>query len=308
MCSDSADARIEAVAFVVNPSSGGGGGDWLYMEIARLLRERGVQIAAFETTRDRGARPAAEAALRAGFPEIWVIGGDGTIQQCLEPIVAAGAVLGPIPGGTSNRLVEVLGLASDDPVEQARWMLDQPVHAIDVGACDGGLFTVRAGVGIEALAARLTEDDKSGLGNLSYILAGVKAAHSARAVTARLSAGDDLLYEGLMLSAIITNLPFVVPLKVPGIDRATPTDGLLHVTIIPERPDLRVLWQWLLRQRPESAHGAAFYYSGAHYHLTLDQPAEVHLDGEMIGTVRELDLQCRPGALRVRGLRFGAGT
>ncbi len=309
MSGDIGDVSIDSVAFVVNPSSGGGGGDWLYLEIARLLRERGVWIAAFETTRDGGARPAVDAALRAGFSEIWVLGGDGTIQECLAPIVEAGAVLGPLPGGTSNRLVEVTGPAGDDPVERARWMLHRPVRAIDVGACDCELFTVRAGVGIEALAARLTEDDKSGLGSLAYVVAGVKAAQSAEPMAVELTADGEVLYEGLMLGAVITNLPIGVALKVPGVDRAAPTDGNLHVTIIPEKPDFRVLWQWLSRQRAAEPDGSTvFWHAGPHYRLSVEGEAEVHLDGQAVGTRSEIDFECRHKALRIRGLHFGSGT
>lgn len=301
--------RIEAVALVVNPVSGGGGNDDLQLEIARMLRERGVWMAAFETHPRRGARPAAEAALAAGFAEIWVVGGDGTIQQTLAPIVAAGAVLGPIPGGTSNRLVGVIGHSEDDPLEQARWMLRQPVREMDLGACNGELFTVRAGIGIEALAAKLTEDDKSGLGNLAYIFAGVKAAKQSEPRGVVMVADGETVYDGRMLGAIVTNLPFVVPLKVPGIDRSTPTDGLLHVSIIPERPELGRLWQWLARKRDDVPDDSTvFQHAARECRLEIDGQAEVHLDGEMLQAVRAVELQCRPRALRLRGLKFAPGT
>lgn len=301
--------QVEAVALVVNPASGGGGNDDLQLEITRMLREQGVWVAAFETHPHEGARPAVKAALRAGFEDIWVIGGDGTIQQALAPIVAAGAVLGPIPGGTSNRLVAVIGHTEDDPLEQARWMLHQPIHSIDVGVCNQELFTGRAGVGIEALAAKLTEDDKSGLGNLAYIFAGVRAAQRAEPHDATVVTDDTIVYEGRMLGAIVTNLPILVPFKLPGFDHSTPTDGRLHAIIIPERPDLSRLWQWLARRRNGAADDAAlFRHTARRFRIDVEGEAELHLDGEMLGAVRTVALECRPAALRVRGLKFASGT
>lgn len=300
---------IHAVALVVNPASGGGGNDHLQLAITRMLREQGIWVAAFATHPLRGARPAVEAALAAGFAEIWGVGGDGTIQQALAPIVEAGAVLGPIPGGTSNRLVAVIGATEHHGLEQARWMLRQPVTTIDLGACNGELFTVRAGIGVGALAARLTERDKRGMGNLAYIFAGVKAARQTEPRQVWLRAEGRTVYEGSMWGAIVTNLPFVVPLKAPGIDRATPTDGRVHVTIIPERPDLSRIWQWLKRRRADTpTDPAVVQYDGPRCQLEADGAVEVHLDGEILGAVRAVEVECRPRALRVRGLKIAAGT
>jgi len=112
-----------------------------------------------------------------------------------------------------------------------------------------------------------------------------------------------------MLGAIVTNLPIVVPLKVPGIDRATPNDGRVHVSIIPERPDVSRLWQWLARKRDDSPDDTmVFQHSAQRCRLEIDGEAEVHLDGEMLDAVRLVELECRPGALRVRGLKFNPGT
>ncbi len=303
------ERKVEAVAFVVNPTSGGGGSDQLFLNIARLLRARGVWPAAFETRRHEGARPAVEAALRAGFEEIWVIGGDGTIRECLGPIVEAGAILGPIPGGTSNRLVEVVGHAWADPLAQAQWMLRQPVYRMDLGECNGELFTVRAGVGFEAKAAREVEDDKFGLGNFAYVVAGLRAARDIRPVPARLISGDEVLLEEPMLTVIFSNLPMRVLLRVPGLERASPTDGMLHTIVIRDRPGVDVLWRWVTSwQEPPPEPKLVFEATASEFVLEVEGGADVHLDGEALGAHERVGVRCRPAALRLRGLDLAAGT
>ncbi len=300
---------VEAVAFVVNPMSGGGGGDQLLLNIARMLRSRGVWVAAFETHREHGATPAVEAALDAGFEEIWVIGGDGTIRECLGAIVEADAILGPIPGGTSNRLVEVVGHAWTDPLGQAEWMLGQPVRRMDLGECNGELFTVRAGVGFEAEAAREVEDDKSGLGNFAYVVAGLRAARQIRRVPVRLLAGDEVLLEDEMLTTIFSNLPMRVLLRVPGLERANPTDGALHAIVIRDRPGVDVLWRWVTSwQEPPSEPKLVFEATAPEFRLEVKGGAEVHLDGEGLGGQERVTVRCRHCALRLRGLDLAAGT
>lgn len=290
------------MAFVVNPSSGGGGGDRIYLAVANELRRHGVQIAAFETTLSGGARPAVEAALRAGFTEIWTIGGDGTIQEVLEPIVEADAVLGPIPGGTSNRLVEVVGRHCDDPVAQARWMMRRPVGRMDVGKCNGRYFTVRAGIGFEAVVAGETEDDKSGLGNFAYVLATLRAARQIDTWQVRLSTGDEVVYEGPMVAAMFANVPVRVVLRVPALEAADPVDGNLHAIIVPERPGIDALWRWLTGIGPEPVGDEVLEYGAPAYQMAVNGGAALHIDGEAAGTPDRIDVCCVPGGLQVRGL------
>jgi diacylglycerol kinase family enzyme len=299
---------IDHVAFIVNPHSGGGGGDRVFLWVAEQLRRHDITIAAFETTRTGGALPATEAALRAGFTEIWVIGGDGTIQEALRPIVEAGAVLGPLPGGTGNRLVVEVGHAPDDPVAQALWMMRQPVSEIDVGECNGHLFTGRLGVGFEAAAAEEVEDEKSGLGNFSYLIAGLRAARDIRPKHLTLTTGDETVYDGPMLAAMITNLPIRMLVKVPGFSSSGPVDGALQTIILRERPGLDALWRWIRGGEEPSPSEEVFEHSAPAYHVAVEGGAPVHLDGEVVGTLEEFDARCHPRGLRLRGLHLRATT
>ncbi len=299
---------IDHVAFVLNPRSGGGGAGRTYLTIAEHLRRYEVQIAVFETSRRAGAGVAAEAALQAGFTEVWVIGGDGTIQEAIAPIMEADAVLGPLPGGTSNRLVEVVGHTASDPVQQALWMMRQRARRMDVGECNGRPFTVRMGVGFEAVAAQEVEDDKSGLGSLAYVFAGLRAVRQIVPRHVRLTAADETVYEGPMLAAMITNVPFRVGLKVPGFASADPVDGDLHAIILRERPGIEALWRWLTGMEERPAGDEVFTHCAPAYHLSLDSGAQVHLDGEAAGALDEIDLRCVPQGLRVRGLKLAPGT
>lgn len=301
---DRHEVTVDHVAIVLNPSSGGGGGDRLYLAVANELRRHGVQIAAFETTRAGGAEPAVQAALRAGFTEIWTIGGDGTIQEVLGAVIEAGAVLGPIPGGTGNRLVEVVGRHCDDPVAQARWMMRQPVRCMDVGICNGRYFTVRAGIGFEAVVAEETEDDKSGLGNFAYVLATLRAARQFHSWQVRLTAGDELVYEGPMVAAMFANVPVRVVLRVPALEAADPADGDLHAIIVPERPGIEALWRWLTGIGEEPAGDQVLEHGAPTYHMSIEGGAHLHIDGEAAGTPEQIEVSCVPGGLRVRGLDF----
>jgi diacylglycerol kinase (ATP) len=297
---------VDHVAFILNPHSGGGGGGRIYLAAADELRRHGVQIAAFETLRNGGAAPAVEAALRAGFTEIWVIGGDGTIQEALGPIIAADAVLGPIPGGTGNRLVEVVGSDCYDPVAQARWMMRQAVKRMDVGVANGRYFTVRVGVGFEAVVASETEDDKSGLGNFAYVLATLRAARQIDSHHVRVTAEGKLLYEGSMVAGMFANMPVRVALRVPALEAANPRDGVLHTILVPERPGIEALWRWVTGIGPEPVGDEVIHFSGPRFTMNVEGGSPVHIDGEMAGRLEQLQVKCLAGGLRIRGLDLSA--
>ena len=293
---------IDHVAFIVNPSSGGGGGGRIYLAVAEELRRHGVRIAAFETLRDGGAAPAVEAALRAGFTEIWVIGGDGTIQEAIGPIIEADAVLGPIPGGTGNRLVEVVGCDCYDPVAQARWMMRQPVKRMDVGLVNGRYFTVRVGIGFEAVVASKTEDDKSGLGNFAYVLASLCAARHIDTYDVRVTSGDELVYDGPMVAGMFANVPVRVVLRVPALEAANPVDGGLHVIMARERPGIEALWRWVTGIGDEPPKDEVLDHFAPEYTMEIEGGAMVHIDGEAVGMLDTLRVECLSGGLRIRGL------
>ncbi len=250
--------RPEAVALVVNPQAGGGKGARACAEAAEILRAHGIEAASFETSPEAGADVAAQAALSAGFEEIWVVGGDGTLRPALASIVAADAVLGVIPAGTSNCLAMELGTPPEVRAAVA-WLLEQPIGRMDLGgaqarspvprtASSAGaegsprherltqLFSVRVGIGLEALGARITERDKQGPGPLAYVLAGIKALREGQPTPVVIRAQGETVYEGRTLTAIVSNVTLHPMLRFLGRGRANPADGMLHIPLVEDAP------------------------------------------------------------------------
>ena len=296
---------MDAVAFIVNPSSGDGTGVRIYARAAEIVRAHGIRIAAFETMRGEGARPAVEAALQAGFTDIWVIGGDGTIHQCLETVVEAGAVLGVIAGGTSSRFALETGPMPPDAGMRAGWMMRQPVRQIDLGECNGRMFAVRAGVGLEALAARLTEGHKHGLGEFAYLFAGIRALGEGKPVRAGVAADGERLVDGKLVAAVFANIPIHPMIRFAGSRRSDPTDGKLDAVIVGDEPFGAHLAEWFKgATRGEAQVAGLTERRAAEFEVEIPDGAEVHLDGESLGVHERLSVRCLPGVLKIRGLEL----
>ncbi|MFP4250405.1 MAG: diacylglycerol/lipid kinase family protein [Armatimonadota bacterium] len=294
---------MEEVAFVINPVSGKSDGYQQFAVAADVLRKRGIHVVSYQTDPDEGARPACEEALEAGFREIWVIGGDGTIRDCLRPLMDADAILGALPGGTANRLVGALGPYSGDIEKRAEWMVEQPAERVDLGECEGKLFSVHVGVGFEAVAAQKTEDDKSGLGSFAYLVAGFSALREVEPQNVTLRAGDEVVYDGPMISALFSNMPLESLIRGAGGDIGDPVHGELSAKVITEAPGWRMFIRWLQGIAEAPSESMVVSHTAPEYTLTLERDAEVHADGEMLGRKSALKLRCLHDALRVRGLQ-----
>lgn len=103
---------------VVNPAArrGGAGRGWPKLEtrIRRYLPEAAVVF----TEAPGDATRLVRAALGHGVDHVVAVGGDGTVNEALNGMVAgdaamAGVTLSPIPAGTANELCRALGLLED---------------------------------------------------------------------------------------------------------------------------------------------------------------------------------------------------
>lgn len=293
-----------AVALAVNPHAGGGKGAGACARVARALEERGVASARFETTAERGDMPAAARALEAGFQEIWVVGGDGTVKEGLQAIIDAGAVLGVVPAGTSNCLARELGTPPETEAA-VEWLLARPIGRADLGRCNGELFSVRVGTGVEARAAAITEGSKRGVGPFAYALAGIRALRECPPVLTTVRAQGELIYRGRAIGSITSNVALHPLLGFAGRQRVEPADGLLHITIAHDVP----LWAHFADWLTGAAHGDPVLaqiteHLAPAFEIEIEGGAQAHLDGQSIGPHSRLLIECLPRHLRVRG---GAG-
>lgn len=128
--------------------------------VSALTRELGVSIA---TTDGRGhATELARKAAADGLDVIVVLGGDGTVNEVVNGILADSdgrpdaarlPALGIVPGGSTNVLARTLGIPRD-PVEATgallEWLRRGQTHTIGLGRVDERWFTFSAGLGLDA--------------------------------------------------------------------------------------------------------------------------------------------------------------
>jgi YegS/Rv2252/BmrU family lipid kinase len=148
--------------------------------VIETFRAAGVEVEAAATTHAGSAIQQAREAAEAGFDTVIACGGDGTVNEVLNGLVAASAnaALGVVPLGSGNLLASDLGLPFD-PVAAAQKLLcytPREFHPGVVtshrnGAADRRCFIVAAGVGSDAeLMYRTAVEAKERWGRNAYFI------------------------------------------------------------------------------------------------------------------------------------------
>jgi diacylglycerol kinase (ATP) len=168
--------------------------------------------------------------LEAGVDLLFVWGGDGTVQRCVDAIGGAPVTLAILPAGTANLFASNLGIP-DDLEEAVRIGFAGRRQALDVGVVNGERFAVMAGTGVDALMIRDADAGlKDKLGRFGYVITGVKAAR-VDPVRTRVEVDGRRWFKGDASAVLVGNMGDVIGGIAPFPD-ARPDDGRLNVGIV----------------------------------------------------------------------------
>jgi YegS/Rv2252/BmrU family lipid kinase len=248
-----------------------------------------------ETTQEDPGRGQAEGALSAGVDLVLACGGDGTVTACAEGVAGTGVPLAIIPMGTGNLLARNIGLPMDmdETLAVALGGVQQP---IDAGRVNGTLFVVMAGLGLDAQMLSGTSDPlKKRLGWLAYAISAARHLGD-RPIRVTVSA-DGGRRRRMRASALIVGNVGWLRGGLPLLPDARPDDGMLDAVVLIAGG----LTRWLavaagiMLRRP--APGGIYRVQFTELQVTLDREQPWELDGEVMGSTRQLTVVAQPGAL-----------
>jgi YegS/Rv2252/BmrU family lipid kinase len=251
-----------------------------------------------ETTPEDPGRGQAESAVSAGVGLVLACGGDGTVTACAEGVAGTGVPLSIIPLGTGNLLARNVGLpmGTDEALAVALGGVQRP---IDAGRVNGTLFVVMAGLGLDAqMLGDASDSLKKRLGWFAYAISAVRHLGD-RPMRVTVSA-DGGRRRRMRASALIVGNVGWLRGGLPLLPDARPDDGMLDAVVLiaggPARW-LAVAADILLR-RP--ARGGIYRVQFSELRVTLDQEQPWELDGEVMGSTRQLTVVAQPAALLLR--------
>ncbi len=200
-------ASIETVAIVANPIAGQGKGRATADRVCATLRREGMNaIEIFDLTADPiGPLSSADAVV--------AIGGDGTLRTVARRCLAAGGTMPPllpVPMGTANLMGRHLGIdwqAADLEDRIFQSLRRAQTAMFDAAQCNGELFLLMAGVGIDGqIVHELDRMRRGPINYASYALPAALAIASYRYPPIQVIADEEEIFPAAPAVALVANI------------------------------------------------------------------------------------------------------
>lgn len=305
---------MRAVA-IINPTAGSGRAGKLWPEAAEVLKAAWPGLVMRETRQPGHAAILAAEAIAAGAERLIICGGDGTIGEVVDGLLAAGdppPVIGIIPAGTGADFVRTIGRPASSAEAAARIVTGVPVridggrvtYTTDHAGTGVRHFINAASLGVSGPTARAVNARKrKGGGKAAFLAVTVAELIRYRFQDVRIAVDGAAPIEArIALVAIANGTSFGGGMRIAP--NAAPDDGIFDVVVVRAASKLRLLFQ--LRR----------LYSGTHVGLpevtilegsrvTVEPAARgdgeailVEADGEISGQC-PATFEVLPGALQL---------
>jgi YegS/Rv2252/BmrU family lipid kinase len=232
-----------------------------------------------------------------GFTDIFLVGGDGTLNYFINHYPEIRLPLVIFKGGTGNDFHWLL-YGETDTNTQLRKVLELPARPVDCGICNNRLFINGIGAGFEGAVAKALTARKKLPGKTSYLLTILQKIFSYRSSHFTIQSGDQH-WSGKKLLVDISNGRragggfHVAPV-------ASADDGVLDLVIAEALSPWRRLIYLPVIEKGKHL-GLSFITHQPVKAVTIEstQKIQFHLDGEY-GEANALDIRIREAAFLFR--------
>ncbi len=276
------------IAIAVNPVSGKGlavkTGQWL----TNQLRERKINHQSFTVNWPQNF---------LGFTEVWIIGGDGTVNYFLNHYLDIDLPLVIFKGGTGNDFAwKLYGEISLN--EQLDLVLTSTAKRVDAASCNGQLYVNSLGIGFDGEVLQSMGTIRWMGGHLGYLWVVLRKIFSFKEYkfTIRL---QEKVFTGKYLLVIVNNSSrtgggfMVAP-------RASIVDGLLDMVLCnPLSIFKRLRYLPVIEKGKHLQLPFVNFSCPAEVMIEAEQELPAQLDGEMI-KAKVFDIKVLPGRLLVK--------
>ena len=283
------------VAVIAHSGKTFGGG---LQELRERLHDAGIADPFWaEVPKSRKAPAQVKRALEAGAELIFVWGGDGMVQRCVDAAAGSGAELAIIPAGTANLFASNLGIPKDIAQAVATGLGGER-RKIDLGNFNGERFAVMAGAGFDAAMIRDSGKLKDRIGRAAYVLSG-SSNLKMKPFDARIEVDGSPWFKGKATCILIGNVGELFAGFV-AFDQARPDDGRLEVAVV--TADGVIDWtRMIARARAGSVTKSPFVQTtqAASVKAKLGRKTLYELDGGDRTKVKKFKVEVEPAAVSV---------
>ncbi len=284
------------VAVVAHSRKSFGGG---LPELRKLLAAEGVTDPLWhEVKKSRRAPACARRAAARGVDVLFVWGGDGTVQRCIDAVAGTDTAVAILPAGTANLLAMNLRIPGD-LAEAVRIGLYGDRRRLDTGRVNGEHFTVMAGAGFDArMIAGADRGLKDRLGRAAYLYTGIRNL-SERRVRATVEVDGKRFYQGRVACVLAGNVGKILG-GIEAFPQARPDDGLLQFGVVTAKNPVdwaRAVGKLALGRAGESPFVEVTH--GSRFKIRFDRKVPYELDGGARPARRQMRIKVHPGSVTI---------
>ncbi len=262
-------AEKKNIAIVCNPIAGAGKAIIIAGRIAAMLTAKNISYSLFEASWPGNFD---------GFTDVFIVGGDGTLNYFINhyPLLQLPLVI--FNGGTGNDFHWLLyGAKTFD--EQMQAALYEDAKPVDIGRCNERYFINGVGIGFEGAVAKALSGTKKLSGKTSFLLTIIRKIFSYRSKKYIIrAAGQEL--SGKKLLVDITNGKragggfYISP-------QAKANDSLFDIVIADALTVLaRLRYLPVIEKGKHLRLSFITYFQSSRVTVECDSPMQYHLDGE----------------------------
>jgi diacylglycerol kinase (ATP) len=274
----------------------------------KVLTKAGWNIDVVEAFDEAQLSRAASAAIDDQCDAVFVVGGDGSVGQIAATLVGSKTALGVLPAGTANVWAQEIGLPRMDwihwfALEQAAERLAYgETRLVDVGECNGRIFLLWAGVGLDAELVNSIEPRERWekvFATVHYATLALWNSIGWQGVNLRARAGDRE-WEGRYLVAVASNIPAYAGGLMNLAPGAKVDDGLLDFWMIGGKSlkDVLIRVAQIFMGRHVNAEGVV-HFAAPEAMFEAEGRLPLQVDGEPLSMSSPLHFRVHKQALRV---------
>ncbi len=284
--------------FVVNPISGGVNKEPFLNDAQQLCNRYGITLAIFKTT-GKNDREQLQKILEKEQPgKVAAVGGDGTVLFTATCLMDSGLPLGIIPKGSANGMAKELHV-NVSAIEALKDIIMSDVYCdLDLLRINGTYYSMHIGdVGINAnLVKSFSADPRRGM--LTYAKYFIEELKRTEAFPVGVEIDGNTTKELCYMVAICNSGRYGTGVILSK--QSDLFDGKFEIVVLKEKGIDTLIHAGLTKFNEsfyEDTHTHTL--SGKHARLSFDQPRTLQLDGEIIGTFEELEVELLKGAVRI---------
>ena len=297
---------MKTLLYIYNPAAGRKTAKASLSDVVEVFSRQGYGVTVHPT---QGQGDATQTVIGQGaaFDRVVCCGGDGTLNETVQGLLALPAdqrpVLGYIPAGTTNDFSRTLELPRALP-ELAEVAGEGAPRPIDVGEAEGRPFTYVAAFGLFTDVSYSTpQANKNLLGHFAYVLEGMGRLASIPSYHMRVTAPGGPEVEGDFIYGMVGNTVSVGGLVNLPRDKVRLDDGRFEVILI-RQPKTAKDWQDILTalttlELSQDGDGAVVGFSAGEVTFTCDAPVAWTVDGEFGGEQAVTTVKNLPCALTI---------